>query len=65
MLVPATKGLQDTLYPISEKGLEVWQSGIAAYATQILMLFETREKMREAIRVYQENQRGVRLWHAS
>jgi LmbE family N-acetylglucosaminyl deacetylase len=65
MLVPATKGLKETLYPISEKGLGVWQSGIAAYATQILMLFETREKMQEAIRVYWENQRGIRLWCAA
>ncbi|MDP2994082.1 MAG: PIG-L family deacetylase [Anaerolineales bacterium] len=65
MLVPATKGLKETLYPISEKELGGWQSGIAAYATQILMLFETGEKMQEAIRVYWENQRGIRLWCAA
>jgi LmbE family N-acetylglucosaminyl deacetylase len=62
MLVPATMGLKETLYPISEKGLEVWQRGIAAYTSQILMLFETGEKMQEAIRVYWENQRGIQLW---
>jgi len=65
MLAPATEGLKETLYPISEKGRGVWQSGIAAYATQILILFETEEKMREAIRLYWENQRGVRLWCAT
>jgi LmbE family N-acetylglucosaminyl deacetylase len=64
MLIPATNGLQETLYPISKKGLEVWQSGIGAYATQIQMLFESGEKMQEAIRVYWEDQRGVRLWRA-
>jgi LmbE family N-acetylglucosaminyl deacetylase len=64
MLVPATKGLQDMLYPISEKGLGVWQSGIGAYASQIRMLFESTEKMQEAIRVYWKDQRGVRLWRA-
>jgi hypothetical protein len=65
MLASATKGLKETLYPISEKGLGGWQSGIAAYATQIQMLFETGEKMQEAIRVYWEGQHGVLLWSGS
>jgi LmbE family N-acetylglucosaminyl deacetylase len=65
MLVPATRALKETLYPISDKGLGVWQSGIAAYATQILMLFETGEKMQQAIRNYWEDQHAVRLWRAS
>lgn len=65
MLASATKGLKETFYPISEKGLGVWQSGIAAYATQIQMLFETGEKMQEAIRVYWEGQHGVLLWSGS
>jgi len=65
MLVATTEDLKDTLHPISEKGLEVWQSGIAAYTSQILMLFETGEKMQEAIRLYWEDQRGIRLWHAA
>ncbi len=65
ILAPATKGMTETLYPISKKGLGAWQSGIAAYATQIPILFETGEKMQEAIRLYWENQRGVRLWRAA
>jgi LmbE family N-acetylglucosaminyl deacetylase len=65
MLVLATKGMKKTIYSISENGLGVWQSGIAAYASQILVLFETGEKMQEAIRLYWENQRGVRLWCAA
>ena len=65
LLGATTEDLKDTLHPISEKGLEVWQSGIAAYASQILMLFETGEKMQEAIRLYWEDQRGIRLWHAA
>jgi LmbE family N-acetylglucosaminyl deacetylase len=64
MLVPAANGLMGTLYPISENGLAVWQDSIAAYATQILMLFDTIEKMQDAIRVYWENQHGVELWNA-
>jgi LmbE family N-acetylglucosaminyl deacetylase len=64
MLGSLTGGMKETLHPISEKGLEAWQSGIAAYATQMLMLFETVEKMQEAIRAYWENNHGVRLWRA-
>ena len=64
-LVPATEGLKETLYPISKKGLGNWQSGIAAYATQTLMLFESAEKMQEVIRTYWENQRGIQLWCAA
>jgi len=64
MLVPATKGQGETLYPISENGLTIWQESIAAYATQIPMLFDTREKMQAAIRGYWENQRAIRLWNA-
>lgn len=65
MLFPATSGLKETLYPISEKGLRVWQRGIAAYATQIQILFETGEKMQGTIRAYWENLHGVRLWRAA
>jgi LmbE family N-acetylglucosaminyl deacetylase len=62
MLVPLTEGMKEALYPISKKGLAIWQSGIAAYATQILMLFESGDKMQEAIRLYWENNHGIRLW---
>jgi LmbE family N-acetylglucosaminyl deacetylase len=63
MLVPATTGLMETRYPIPKKGLLAWQNGIVAYASQILMLFETGEKMRKAIRLYWEGSHGIRLWH--
>jgi LmbE family N-acetylglucosaminyl deacetylase len=64
MLAPQSDGLTPTVYPISEMGLDAWQSGIAAYASQILMLFETGEKMQAAIRAYWESQHGIRLWRA-
>jgi len=64
LLVPATKGLKRTRYSIDEMGLGVWQSGIAAYATQIPMLFNSGEKMLESIRLYWENERGISLWRA-
>jgi LmbE family N-acetylglucosaminyl deacetylase len=65
LLTLATEGLQETLFPVSKTGLQMWQNGIASYATQIAMLFETREKMVEAIRIYWESQGGIRLWSRS
>lgn len=65
LLASATHGRNETLYPVSEKGLAAWQNGITAYATQILMLFETGEKMQEAIRLYWESSHGIRLWQTT
>ena len=62
-LAPATQGLKDTLYPVIKKGLVAWQDGIAAYRSQMFMLFSTDEKMRADIRLYWEGPRGIRLWH--
>jgi LmbE family N-acetylglucosaminyl deacetylase len=65
ILAATAKGLRKTSYPVSEEGLKAWQNGIAAYATQIPMLFRTMPKMREAIRLYWETGAGFRLWHSS
>jgi LmbE family N-acetylglucosaminyl deacetylase len=61
-LASAAAGLKETLHPVSAQGLEAWQNGIAAYASQVPMLFETSEKMQAAIRLYWEDRRGVCLW---
>jgi LmbE family N-acetylglucosaminyl deacetylase len=61
-LVPATTGLEDTIHPISKRGLSIWQKSIAAYTSQIRLLFETQEKMEAAIHRYWEIQRGICLW---
>jgi LmbE family N-acetylglucosaminyl deacetylase len=62
LLATATKGMHHTGYPVSEEGLKAWQKGIAAYQTQIKMLFSTSTKMRSAIRKYWETQAEFRLW---
>jgi LmbE family N-acetylglucosaminyl deacetylase len=71
-LEPLTRGLTDESFPVSEKGLAAWLDGIAAYKSQIWMLFETEEKMRESIRAYWaggnrpvlSEVEGIRLWRA-
>jgi LmbE family N-acetylglucosaminyl deacetylase len=62
-LEPLLPGLADELLPVSEKGLAAWLDGVAAYKSQMVMLFETEEKMREAICTYCLDRNGVRLWH--
>ncbi|KAF0106594.1 MAG: hypothetical protein FD146_2502 [Anaerolineaceae bacterium] len=50
------------LFPVPEDALAAWLDGVAAYKSQMKMLFETEEKMREAIGRYWADRRGVRLW---
>lgn len=58
-------GLTVETYPISGEGLRAWLTGIAAYRSQISMLFKTHRRMRVAISRYWESRHGVRLWHVS
>lgn len=58
----ALDGLFATVYPISYEGLHAWQDGIAAYASQISMLFLSQERMRAAICGYWQEYSGIRLW---
>lgn len=64
-LEPATKDQQADLFPVSEAGLSAWLDGIAAYKSQMEILFETEEKMREAVRIFWADRCGVRLWRSS
>ncbi len=59
-LDPIKSTMQAKRQKVTSAGLAAWQDGIAAYASQIPMLFESPEKMRAAIASY--GQKGVRLW---
>jgi LmbE family N-acetylglucosaminyl deacetylase len=61
-LAPKTAGMKETLYSVSETGLSLWQDAIAAYTSQIEMLFEGEEAMREKIKQYWAENSGIRLW---
>ncbi len=61
-LIPATLGLENAPHPISARGLEAWQRSIAAYSSQILMLFGSVEGMQDAIQRYWKPQPGLYLW---
>ncbi len=59
-LDPIKRAMQAKRWKVSSAGLAAWQDGVAAYASQIQMLFESPDKMREALADY--GRKGVRLW---
>ncbi len=61
-LTPKTAGMEETVHTVSETGLSLWQDAIAAYTSQMGMLFESPEAMREKIHQYWAENSGIRLW---
>jgi len=61
-LAPNTAGMQETAHAVSEAGLGVWQEAIAAYASQLSSLFDSPDQMRDSIRNYWGDKRGIGLW---
>ena len=61
-LTPKTAGMKETVQPVSEAGLSLWQDAIAAYTSQMETLFESPEVMRAKIRQYWAENNGIRLW---
>jgi len=49
-------------YPVSEAGLRAWQDAVAAYASQMGMLFEGEEMMRNALELHWRNLRATQLF---
>jgi len=62
-LAPASLGMQAHLYPVSDQGLQAWQTAAAAYRTQMFMLFQTEENMRLALQTVWESRRGICLYY--
>lgn len=61
-LIPKTAGMKGNAQPVSEAGLRSWGDAIAAYDSQLSMLFESPEQMRQAMGQYCKENGGVRLW---
>lgn len=57
-----TAGMKETIHPVSAAGLRSWQEAIAAYTSQMDMLFDNAESMRQKIGQYLSDHGGVRLW---
>lgn len=64
-VLPAkTAGMKTSLHAVSETGLKHWQDAIAAYTSQISMLFRSQDMMRQIMHAYWSQWKGVHLWEA-
>lgn len=61
-LDPNRAGFTETLYPVSEAGVRLWQEAVLAYFSQMSMLFKTPEATREKIAQYAQANHGLRMW---
>ncbi len=58
-LAEMTQGLKAEQQPFSEKALQIWQDAVAAYGSQISSLFSNEGKMREALAMYWQKEKGI------
>jgi LmbE family N-acetylglucosaminyl deacetylase len=61
-LDPNRAGMKETVYPVSETGVRLWQEAILAYGSQMSTLFKSTEAMRDQIAEYSSQNGGVRFW---
>ena len=61
-LAPKTAGMKDSVQPVSEAGLKVWQDAIEIYASQFSTLFDSPEIMRQKINEYWSQGKGICFW---
>jgi GlcNAc-PI de-N-acetylase len=57
-----TVGMKGSLQPVSEIGLEIWLDASEAYVSQLGSLFESIDSMRERMRAYWSEERGIQFW---
>ena len=57
------QGMLPRLYPVSERGLEIWQHAVAAHSSQISTFWSSTDEMRDAIQAYWKPVKGTRLWY--
>ena len=63
-LEPHTAGLSELVNPVSEAGLEAWEQGIRAYASQLSTVFQDAALLPDLLREYWEPKAGISLWRA-
>ena len=64
-LDPNRAGMKETAHAVSETGVRLWQDAIAAYGSQMSMLFPSLEAMRQQMAEYAAQNGGVRIWTKS
>lgn len=61
-LGPNTAGMKESAHTVTEAGLGAWQEAILAYSSQFSGLFDSPDQMRDSIRNYWRDKRGIGLW---
>jgi len=61
-LSPFTAGMKENVHTVTESGLRSWLEAVNAYSSQLSTLFESPERLLEAIRNYWEEHGGIRLY---
>jgi hypothetical protein len=61
-LTPKTANMKESLQPVSETGLKSWLDAIEAYITQFSSLFDSHDSMREMVRAYWFERKGIGFW---
>jgi LmbE family N-acetylglucosaminyl deacetylase len=64
-LGPKSAGMEESVYSITEAGLNRWKEASLAYKSQIVVLgdaFNTPEKVQESIKAYWAERKGIRLF---
>ncbi len=58
-----TLDLEEKVFPVSSRGLEVWKSAVAAYASQTSTFWSDQAALDAAIQAYHaQSGHGIRLW---
>jgi LmbE family N-acetylglucosaminyl deacetylase len=57
------QGMHHKVFPVSERGLTMWQQSVLAHSSQISTFWSSPNQMRDAIRAYWKPIKGVRLWY--
>jgi hypothetical protein len=63
-LSPKSTGMQESIHPVTEKGLNSWKEAILEYKSQLPVLgeaFDTPEKAQKSIDSFWERYKGMRL----
>lgn len=60
-LEPATRSMKAEMHAISEAGIAAWLKGVGCYQSQLSTLFESPDKLKEAIEKYARE--GIRLYN--
>ena len=61
-LPPLVDGMKESLHTITEAGLDAWVEAVLAYKSQISMLFDSSDKVREIIHTFYSERGGFSVW---